>query len=353
MFFLKNWFSFLFFEFFLLNQLITSNQYQYRSRLTKEESSTFLSNYNITLITDYYENNNSVYSILSEMTTLHSFVDPELIESSENPEEQLEYNNALALAHFYLGEIEYYGLISKKQNLLGGLGYYIIASYFGNPEAFYKLYILYETNIISIILNSKDYSNLFLDESSVLSKIKNAQFYNYFLFSDDYERKAIGIQFLYTASLSNYQSAMTTLAYKYYKGYGVQHSCQNALNYYKSTSHEIAKDIFKRKRPSYYEKASLEQYEYIGNKFSTDTFEIQEIIDYFKVEAENGHVNYIQQLGQRYLFGQGVPQDFQQAFYYFNIGKTKNDSTSIYFLGEIYLNGWGINKVFYLLIIEL
>jgi TPR repeat protein len=282
------------------------------------------------------------------MTTLYTFTDPELIDASENPEEQLEYNNALALAHFYLGEIEYFGLISKKQNLLGGLGYYIIASYFGNPEALYKLYILYETNIISIILNSKDYLNLFLDESSILSKIKTTQFYNYFLFTDDYERKAIANQFLFTSTLSNYQSAMTTIAYKYYKGYGVQHSCQNALNYYKSTSHEIAKDIFKRKRPSYYEKVSLEQYEYIGNKFSSDTFEIQEIIDYFKVEAENGHVNYIQQLGQRYLFGQGVSQDFQQAFYYFSIGKTKNDSTSIYFLGEMYLNGWGTHKVFYM-----
>lgn len=346
MFLFKNWCFIFLFPFLLSNQLIQSKQFKYSSLLSNEEINTFLTKYNLTDLTDFYENVSSFHSLLIEMTTKYFFFDPNMVDYSDNPELQLEYNNALALAHFYLGEIEYYGLINKKQNLLGGLGYYTIASYFGNPESFYKLYILFETNIISIILNSKEYSNLFQDESSILYLIKNTKFYNYFLFTDDYERKAIANQFLYTSSLSNYQSATATLAYKYYKGYGVQHSCQNALNYYKSTSQEIAKDIYKRKRPSYYEKPSLEQYEYIGNKFSSDTFEIQEIIDYFKVEAENGHVNYIQQLGQRYLFGQGVPQDFKQAFYYFNIGMTKNDSTSIYFLGEMYLNGWGISKVY-------
>jgi len=137
---------------------------------------------------------------------------------------------------------------------------------------------------------------------------------------------------------------MTALAYKFYKGYGVGKSCEAALKYYKETSSNNVRDITNRHKPNYYEKVNIATYEYIGHKFSSEIIDIDDIIDYFKVEAQNGQITYIQQLGQRYLYGQGIPQDFNEAFYYFDLGSRMNDSMCIYYLGEMYLNGWGVEK---------
>jgi len=99
-------------------------------------------------------------------------------------------------------------------------------------------------------------------------------------------------------------------------------------------------------RPNYYEKVSIASFEYVGHKYSAENqMDISDVIDYFKVEAANGNIQYIQQLGQRYLYGQGIAQDFDQSFYYFDIGSKLNDSLSIFYLGELYLNGWGTEKV--------
>ena len=102
---------------------------------------------------------------------------------------------------------------------------------------------------------------------------------------------------------------------------------------------------------NYYEIINLAQFEYIGNKFSSEVMDIEDIIDYFKVEAQNGQVTYIQQLGQRYLYGQGINQDFKEAFSYFELGSRYNDSMCQYYLGEMLLNGWGIDKVNYMIYI--
>lgn len=341
---LGNWLYGIFVLVFLLNESLAS-EYTFRNPLNENELAAFFEKYNSTNLEDIFENAQSILPIIQEIISTNNFVDPNMIHISPYPNKLVDYNNFLALTHFYLGEIEYFGLVIKKQNLIQGFRHYLISSFFGNPQSLYKLYLLFESNIISIILASKDFDKQFQDKSNILSYIRTSKYFNYFQFTDEYERKAIATQFIYTASLGNNQAALTTLGYKYYKGYGVQFSCDNAQKYYKAASNEIVKEIYHRKRPSYYEKVSLEQYEYIGNKFTSETFEIDEIIDYFKVEAENGHVNYIQQLGQRYLYGQGVTQDFKQAHYYFGIGKTKNDSSSIYYLGEMFLNGWGVEKV--------
>jgi TPR repeat protein len=138
--------------------------------------------------------------------------------------------------------------------------------------------------------------------------------------------------------------AMNTLAFKYYKGYGVTRSCESSLKYFKESATTNIKSIFHRHRPNYYEKVNLATYEYIGHKYSNEVVDIADVMEYFKVEAQNGQLNYIQQLGQRYLYGQGIEQDFNQAFYYFDMGSKMNDSQCIYYLGEMYLNGWGTEK---------
>ena len=65
-------------------------------------------------------------------------------------------------AFFYKGIYEYYGLISEKDkpNLEIGLANFIIASYFGSKEANYRLYVLYESDLISHIINTNKFKNI-------------------------------------------------------------------------------------------------------------------------------------------------------------------------------------------------
>jgi len=99
-------------------------------------------------------------------------------------------------------------------------------------------------------------------------------------------------------------------------------------------------------KPNYYEKINLASLEYIGHKLAPENqIDITDIIDYFKVEAKLGNIKFIQQLGQRFLYGQGIKQDFAQALYFFEKGMKLNDPTCMFYLGELYLNGWGVEKV--------
>jgi TPR repeat protein len=122
------------------------------------------------------------------------------------------------------------------------------------------------------------------------------------------------------------------------------------LKYYKETAMENIKSITDRHKPNYYEKVNIAQTEYIGFKYSQQSeMDVDHIVDYLKVEAHNGHIDYIQQLGHRYLYGQGIVQDFQLAYYYFDMGAKINDTSCTFYLGELYLNGWGVEQVIFCL----
>jgi TPR repeat protein len=262
-----------------------------------------------------------------------------------NKADILEYNRIIAEAYFYSGEMEYYGIFTKKPDLVEGTIKFIIASFFGDPKAYYKLSIIIETDIISTVIGSSAY-NTQLYSNVHLQYISKTPFYANFHFSDEYEKSSIAFQFLYTSSLARYPTAMATLGYKYQNGYGVSKSCESASEYYKQTAIENVKLITSRRKPNYYEKINIAQTEYIGFRYSQQAeMDVDQIVDYLKVEAHNGHIDYIQQLGQRYLYGQGVPQDFKAAYYYYSMGAKMNDTTCMYYLGELYLNGWGVEKV--------
>jgi TPR repeat protein len=198
--------------------------------------------------------------------------------------------------------------------------------------------------MLGIIINTKEFE-VMKSSNEYLIYISNTSFYKNFEAENEDLKSAIAMQFLYSSATFKYQPAMVALAYKYYKGYGVTQSCESSLKYYKESSILNIKEITDRKKPNYYEKVNLAKDEYIGHKFSNEALDIDDIIEYFKVEAQNGQINYIQQLGTRYLYGQGIPQDFNQAFYYFDMGSKLNDSSCIYYLGEMYLHGWGVDRV--------
>ena len=130
----------------------------------------------------------------------------------------LNYNKYLSTLYFHAGEIEYFGLITKKPDLLEGFKKLVIAAYYGNPGALYKMYIFLETNIISSIFTINGFENMMNEEGSLQNFIYKSSFWENFKYEDDYARKNIAFNFLYSSSISKYNTASATLAYKYFKG---------------------------------------------------------------------------------------------------------------------------------------
>lgn len=299
---------------------------------------------------------NECYNKCIESINTINFIEKTNLESTDDKDLnirqlKIDYNNILSEYYFYAGQIEYWGLISKKPKLIEGFSKFLISSFYGNPKAHYKIYIIIHTDILKLIIDTKDFEilknsdNIIGRSLNYIFNTTNGSFSSNFYYDDDYQKNSVAMQFLYSSALYKYPPAMTALAYKFYKGYELPSNCKVALKYYKETADFNVKHITNRRKPNYYEKVNLESYEYIAHKFSNEIVDINHLIDYIKVEAENGQITYIQQLGQRYLYGHGIKQNFQEAFYYFEMGSRFNDSESIYYLGEMYLNGWGVEKV--------
>jgi TPR repeat protein len=258
-----------------------------------------------------------------------------------NKDEVTLYNNNLSDFYFYAGMSEYYGIIKKKSDLANGFAKFVISAYHGNSKALYELFVILESNIYNIIFHLKQFKSL-LQNDILLKYISGSEFYENFKFESDYEKNSIALVFLYTSAILKYPPALNTLAYKFYTGDGVEKSCDTSLKYYKEVSILNVQKIASRKKPNHYEKVNLVAYEYAGFLQSKENMNVNAIIDYLKVEASNGHTNVMQQLGQKFLFGQGIDQNFQESFNYFKLGYLHNDTLCTYYLGEHYLNGWGV-----------
>lgn len=273
---------------------------------------------------------------------------PEIIsDNSKSPSVRLDkeevtlYNTILSNFYFYAGMSEYYGITKKKSDLANGAAKFIISAFYGNAKALYELYVILASNIHKIIFDLKHFKSL-LQNEPLLKYVSESAFYKNFKFESDYEKNSIALVFLYTASILKYPPALTTLAHKFYIGDGVEKSCETSLKYYKEISILNVQKITNRKKPNHYEKVNLVAYEYAGFLQSKENMNVNAIIDYLKVEASNGHTNVMQQLGQKFLFGQGIGQNFHESFNYFKLGHTHNDTLCTYYLGEHYLNGWGV-----------
>jgi len=253
------------------------------------------------------------------------------------------YNNILSNFYFYAGMTEYYGIIKKKPDLANGYSKFLISAFYGNAKALYEIYITLESNIYKVIFDLKQFKSL-INNDLLLNYVSKSQFFSNFNFETEYEKNSISLTLLYTSSLLKYAPALNTLAYKFYRGEGVEKNCESSLKYYKEISVSNVKKITNRKKPNHYEKVNLVVYEYAGFLQSKENMNINAIIDYLKVEASNGHTNVMQQLGQKFLFGQGIDQNFIESFNYFKLGYSHNDTLCTYYLGEHYLNGWGIEK---------
>ena len=270
-------------------------------------------------------------------------------------------------AFFYKGIYEYYGLVSEKSspNLENGLLNFIIASYFGSQEAYYRLYILFESDLISHIIYTNEFKSL-LENDKLLKLITQTEYWKNFEFFFKYPttnhtneeirhnlQNQIGYNFLYLSILKKYIPAMLVGGTKFGTGIGVEKKCDVATTFIKEVSFQnIAGKINNPdiKGNFLFTRFRLELYEHIENIYQKDNqlttleglFQIYNILKDDKDSSKKKEV--INEIGLRYFYGIGTEKDYKKAKEWFEYGTNYNIGQCFAFLGEIYLHGFGLKK---------
>ena len=273
----------------------------------------------------------------------------------------------ISKAFFYKGIYEYYGIVSDSSspNLENGLLNFIIASYFGSQEANYRLYILYESDLISHIIYTDKFQSI-LKNDKILMLIVQTDFWKNFEFFYKYPtinktnedirhnlQNEIGYNFLYLSILKKYNPAMLVGGTKYSIGVGVEKKCEVATQFIKEVSFQnIAGKINNpdMKGNFVFTRFRLEQYEHIENIYKKDSqittleslFQIYNILKDDKDISKKKEV--IAEIGLRYFYGIGTEKDYKKAKEWFEYGTNYQIGQCYAFLGEIYLHGFGLKK---------
>ena len=275
----------------------------------------------------------------------------------------------ISFIYYNLGNIYYHGFTSKEPDLDTGLAYFVISSFFGSPQSKYKLSIILSNDIFEQIYQDKKFKNLLLN-FDMLNKISKTDFYikNFEYLINEYNsiekeninnkksknlkefKNNLAMTFLYSAALQNYPPAKKILAYKLNKGYDVAFSCTSAIKYYEELSKDTLKEITELNHKLYYDYQKIEKYEYIGTKFDEDNLKDEkQIIELYWSQItdkkESNNLKIIKELAKMYYYGSaGVEQNYQTSLELFQKAEQLNDTESLYYIGEHYLNGWGADQ---------
>ena len=270
-------------------------------------------------------------------------------------------------AFYYKGIYEYYGITSEKSNpnLEQGLANFIIASYFGSKEANYRLYILYESDLISHIIYTNKFKKI-LEHDKLLQLIQKTEFWNNFNFFYKYPmtnitnenirrnlQNEIGYNFLYLSILKKYNPALLVGGTKYSIGIGVEKKCETATQFIKEVSFQnIAGKINhpQMKGNFLFTRFKLENYESIENIYKKEgqlssLENLLQVLNMLKDDKElQKKKEVISEIGIRYFYGVEIEQDYHKAREWFELGTKYNIGQCYAFLGEIYLHGFGLRK---------
>ena len=278
---------------------------------------------------------------------------------------------------FYnLGNILFHGHLSKEPNLDKGLAYFIISSYFGSPHSKYKLSIILSNSMFEQIYKDKNFQKL-LSDFELLKIISKTEFYNknfvflmkeYYIEQNEFLtnnnknnnstrvkrieefKNNLAISFLYSANLQNYSPAKKLLANKLNKGYDISYSCSGSIKYYLELAKDTLKEVSELNTKLYFNYEKLDKFEYVGNKFNEDnTKDEKQIIDLYWSQItrkkDRNNIKIIKELAKIYYYGSSVvEQNYKTSLNLFKRAVQLNDTESLFFVGEHYLNGWGTEK---------
>ena len=302
-------------------------------------------------------NHNECYTLSQEYVKI---ISPQLLKL--NFTEINETNKEKISFIFYnLGNINYHGYLAKEPNLEKGLTFFIISSYFGGPHSKYKLSIILSNGIFEQVYMGKNFQKI-LKNYGILKKIAKTEYFlknfenfmqmnnNEYINGENKKevfRTNLVISFLYSAALQNYPPAKKILAYKLNKGYDVSYSCTSAIKYYLDLAKDTMKEMSEINTKFYYNYEKLEKFEYIESKYDEDNLQDEkQVIELYwsqiseKKDEEN--LKIIKELAKMYYYGTtGAEQNFNISFSLFSKAIELNDTESLFFIGEHYLNGWG------------
>ena len=274
----------------------------------------------------------------------------------------------ISYIYYNLGNIYYHGHLSKEPDLDRGLAYFIISSYLGSPHSKYKLSIIISNSIFEQIYIRKNFQKL-LTNNEILKKISQTEFFkkNFIVLMTEYNnnkknddikrikkldeyKNNLAISFLYSATLQNYPPAKKLLANKLNKGYDVAYSCISSIKYYLELAKDTLKEVSELNTKLYFNYEKLDKYEYVGSKFNEDnTKDEKQIIDLYwsqiSGKKEKNNLKIIKELAKIYYYGSSVAkQNYETSLDLFKKAEKLNDSESLFYIGEHYLNGWGTEK---------
>jgi len=265
---------------------------------------------------------------------------------------------------YNIGNIYYHGYIAKEPDLDRGLAYFIVSSYFGSPHSKYKLSIIISNSLFEQIYKSQKFQKL-LNEFELLKRISQTEFYNknFGVLMKEYNNEDDGttkriqefknnlaISFLYSATLQNYPPAKKLMANKLNKGYDISFSCSASIKYYLELAKDTLKEVSELNTKLFFNYEKLDKYEYVGSKFDEDnTKDEKQIIDLYwsqiSKKRDKNNIKIIKELAKIYYYGSSVvKQNYETSLYLFNRAAQLNDTESLFFIGEHYLNGWGTAK---------
>jgi len=303
----------------------------------------------------------SVYNEVTRLATEY-ILDNKIIESNVK-----EVPFEIPKAFFYKGIYEYYGIVSESSspNLENGLLNFIIAGYFGSQEANYRLYILYESDLISHIIYTPKFQN-FLKNDKILQLISKTEYWNNFNFFYKYPdsnstnekirhnlQNQIGYNFLYLSILKKYNPAMLVGGTKYATGIGVEKRCEVATQFIKEVSFQnIAGKINhpEMKGNFVFTRFRLEVYEHIDNIYKKENqlTTLESLFQIYNLLKDDQDISrkkeVINEIGLRYFYGIGTEKNYQKAKEWFEYGTNYKIGQCYAFLGEIYLHGFGLKK---------
>ena len=285
-------------------------------------------------------------------------------------------NEKISYIYYNLGNIYYHGHISKEPDLDKGLAYFIVSAYFGSPQSKYKLSIILSNGIFEQIYKGNNFQKL-LNNFEMLKKISTTEFFikNFQVLMIEYNNELndnlveqekeidltrvkrieefknnLAMSFLYSATLQNYFPAKKLLANRLNKGYGISYSCSSSIKYYIELSKDTLKEISESNTKLYFDYEKLDNYEYVGNKFEEDNIKDEKhIVDYYwykiNKKKEKNNLKIIKELAKIYYYGSaGVKQNYEISLDLYKRAESLNDTESLFYIGEHYLNGWGTEK---------
>jgi len=119
---------------------------------------------------------------------------------------------------------------------------------------------------------------------------------------------------------------------------------ETCLNHYQAESYQVAKSecliaAEQGSSTAQWLMARLYRYDLIDEDVDLET-----AFKWYLRAAKNGHVEAMREVGQSYMYAEGVKKDFKNAYIWLKKAADKRDTEAVFSIGVIFIEGWGRDK---------